>query len=176
MPYAQARNAAARERILLASNAALGAALTRAEPPDLVYERCSLWSVAALERAGRSRIPAVLEVNAPLVEEQAAHRTLVDRRAAERIAERQAAAANVLAAVSDGVAEHLRRRHPDAAGRVHIVPNGIDPDRFPPPVPADLGRPFTVGFVGTLKPWHGLPTLVDAFARVARARSRRRDC
>jgi glycosyltransferase involved in cell wall biosynthesis len=157
---------AERERALLAANGALGAALQRLGRIDLVYERCALWSNAALEHARHCGLPAVLEVNAPLVEEQATHRVLVDRAAAERVADRQAATATVLSAVSEGVAAHLRERHPRAAERVHVIPNGVDPDRFPAGPRPDPGHPFTVGFVGTLKPWHGLPALVDAFARL----------
>ena len=157
---------AERERALLAANGALGAALQRSGRIDLVYERCSLWSNAALEHARHEGVPAVLEVNAPLVDEQATHRVLVDRAAAERVADRQAATATVLSAVSEGVAAYLRERHPRAAGRVHVIPNGVDPDRFPAGPRAGNGRPFTVGFVGTLKPWHGLPELVEAWARL----------
>jgi glycosyltransferase involved in cell wall biosynthesis len=42
----------------------------------------------------------------------------------------------------------------------------VDPARFPPGVPPTHRAPaasFTVGFVGTLKQWHGLEVLVDAF-------------
>src|SRR5262249_35754747 len=42
-------------------------------------------------------------------------------------------------------------------------------ERFPAGIaPSCPGPPgcFTVGFVGTLKPWHGLPTLVQAFSRL----------
>jgi glycosyltransferase involved in cell wall biosynthesis len=43
----------------------------------------------------------------------------------------------------------------------------VNPDRFPadlkPSCPVRAGT-FTVGFVGTLKPWHGLSILVEAFA------------
>jgi glycosyltransferase involved in cell wall biosynthesis len=48
---------------------------------------------------------------------------------------------------------------------IHVIPNGVDPARFDP-TPKQGGR-FTVGFVGTLKPWHGLPVLVEA-AKLAR--------
>jgi glycosyltransferase involved in cell wall biosynthesis len=51
------------------------------------------------------------------------------------------------------------------------VPNGVDPDRFRPGLPpAWPGEPdtFTVGFVGTLKPWHGLGILIEAFANLHR--------
>jgi glycosyltransferase involved in cell wall biosynthesis len=71
-------------------------------------------------------------------------------------------------AVSQGVAEYLSR-FPQAARRVHVIPTGVNLDRFPddlkPSLPADPAV-VTVGFVGTLKPWHGLPTLIEAFERL----------
>jgi glycosyltransferase involved in cell wall biosynthesis len=59
--------------------------------------------------------------------------------------------------------------HAAARGRVRIVPNGVDTERFRPGVePALPAAPgvFTVGFVGSLKPWHGLSVLVEAFSRL----------
>jgi len=165
LPRAPKGDTATRERALQAADAGLAAALAACDPIELLYERASLWSVAGLEAARAREIPTVLEVNAPLVDEQAEHRELVDRAAAEAIVTRQAAAATVLAAVSLGVADHLRARHPEAVTRIHVVPNGVDPVRFGAPATPDPERPFTVGFVGTLKPWHGLEVLVEAFAR-----------
>src|SRR6266566_3881819 len=56
-----------------------------------------------------------------------------------------------------------------ALDRVHVIPNGVDAERFRPDVrpaaPGTLGS-FTVGFVGSMKPWHGLDVLVEAFARL----------
>jgi glycosyltransferase involved in cell wall biosynthesis len=165
LPRPAEKEAAARERAAVAANDALRAVLEREGPFDLVYERYSLWSFAGMEHAQAVGVPGLLEVNAPLIEEQAEHRTLVDRRAAEAVARRAFHAAAALIAVSAEVAEYLAD-FPGTRGRVHVIPNGIDPDRFPPglrpPGPRDL-RTFTVGFVGTLKPWHGLPTLVEAF-------------
>jgi glycosyltransferase involved in cell wall biosynthesis len=167
----QKKDVAARERAALAANDALRSALEREGPFDLVYERYSLWSFAAMEHARATAVPGLLEVNAPLIEEQAEHRTLVDRRSAEAVARRVFQSASALIAVSTEVAEYLAGC-PGTRGRVHVVPNGVNPDRFPPKQGADAPRSpelrdpatFTVGFVGTLKPWHGLPTLVEAFA------------
>ena len=162
---------AAREQAALAANRDLTAALEREGPFDLVYERYSLWSYAGMEYARSSGAPGLLEVNAPLIEEQAEHRSLVDRAGAERVAGRAFAAAGGLVAVSEEVAAYLER-YEEARGRVHVVPNGVDPGRFPaglePALPGLRGS-FTVGFVGTLKPWHGLPDLVEAFALLHRA-------
>ena len=47
-----------------------------------------------------------------------------------------------------------------------MISNGVDPGRFPenlaPTLPRVRGT-FTTGFVGTLKAWHGLSHLVEAF-------------
>jgi glycosyltransferase involved in cell wall biosynthesis len=159
-----------REQKALATNRLLSAALKREGPFDLVYERYSLWSFAGMEYARTAGTAGLLEVNAPLIEEQARHRGLVDRASAERVAEWLFSEARVLIAVSQEVGEYLER-YPAARGRVSIVPNGVDPDRFPleerPSCPGKPGT-FTVGFVGTLKPWHGLEVLVEAFALLHR--------
>jgi glycosyltransferase involved in cell wall biosynthesis len=50
-----------------------------------------------------------------------------------------------------------------------VIPNGVDADRLRPDVrPTAPGPPgsLTVGFVGSMKPWHGLDVLVEAFDRL----------
>jgi glycosyltransferase involved in cell wall biosynthesis len=168
---------AERERALLAANVDLRRALEQRGPFDLVYERYSLWSYAGAEYAAATGTPCVLEVNAPLIEEQAEHRGLVHRREAERVAEQVFRSATVLIAVSDEVARYLRS-YPASKSRVHVVPNGVDPHRFclrngQQEARSDKG-PFTIGFVGTLKRWHGLPVLVEAFALLHKSDPRSR--
>ncbi len=70
---------AKREQAALAANETLRAALEHAGPFELVYERYALWSFAAMDYARDAGIPGLLEVNAPLIEEQAQHRKLADR-------------------------------------------------------------------------------------------------
>ncbi len=161
---------AAREQAALAANGELRAALAREPPYDLVYERYSLWSFAAMESARAANTPGLLEVNAPLIEEQAEHRGLVDRAGAQRVAEQVFGAATVILAVSEEVAAYVAQ-FPGTRHKIQVVPNGVSPNRFSPGLAPTLPRPagaFTVGFVGTLKPWHGLSILVEAFARLRR--------
>ena len=157
---------AEREQQALAANTDLRESLHRTGHFDLVYERYSLWSYAGIEYAHAMNTPGIVEVNAPLIKEQASHRGLMDRTGAERVAEYIFGTATALLAVSDGVADYLTA-FPAARGRVQVVPNGVNPERFPadlsPALPKADGV-FTVGFVGTLKPWHGLETLIEAFA------------
>jgi glycosyltransferase involved in cell wall biosynthesis len=188
LPTARSGDPAERERAALVANSVLRRTFEREPRFDLIYERYSLWSFAAMEHARNCGIPGVLEVNAPLIEEQARHRTLVDRAAAQKVAERAFGAAAVVAAVSKEVAAYVKTV-PASGSRVHVVPNGVNPDRFPThgrqlptfdrststgphlaetAVDLDESKNFTLGFVGTLKPWHGLPILVEAFDRLRR--------
>jgi glycosyltransferase involved in cell wall biosynthesis len=130
---------------------------------DLLYERYSLWSYAAMEFAEARRIPSLLEVNAPLIEEQAKHRGLHHREAAAMVAQRVFAAASAIVCVSEGVADYVRNQV-QTRDKVHVVPNGVNLERFRQATPLLESREFTVGFVGTLKPWHGVETLLEAFA------------
>lgn len=148
-----------RARALLVVNEAVTTALGRLAP-DLVYERHALFSHAAMEWAQEKGLPSILEVNAPLVAEQIAHRSLGLPEEAELSVKRAMCAAGLVAAVSTPVADHARAM---GARNVLVAPNAVDPARFPEPIPS-TGRPFTVGFLGSMKPWHGLPVLVDAFA------------
>ena len=157
-----------REQQCLGANGALRTALKREGPFTLVYERYSLWSFAGMEYARATGTPGLLEVNAPLIEEQAEHRGLVDGASAQRVAERAFNAAQVLLAVSEEVAEYLKR-FSMAREKVHVVPNGVNPDRFAPnqmPSLPTAAETLTVGFAGSMKPWHGLENLLEAFARL----------
>lgn len=161
---------AGREQQGVAANEVLLSQLQRAGPFDAIYERYSLWSFAAMDYAKRHGVPSILEVNAPLVEEQVSHRGLVDRELADTIARRVFRSASMVSVVSDEVGRYVRA-HAGLNDRVHTIPNGVNPLRFNSGQTSgwewpDQPRPFTLGFVGTLKPWHGLETLILAFAQV----------
>lgn len=153
---------AERERQAIQANDALAQKLAEHGPYDLIYERQSLWSAAGMTAARAWGVPGLLEVNAPLLEETARFRTLVDAVAAERQVRRAFADATALLAVSGGVAGYLEG-FVEARGKVQIVHNGVDPTRFRPAVRRRVATdPFTIGFLGGLRPWHGLDGLIDA--------------
>ena len=149
------------EQAARAANGMLASLLNSRPRLDLVYERYSLWSHAGMTFAKDAGILGVLEVNAPLIEEQATHRHLSDRPAAEAVARSVFGTAHAILAVSSGVAAYLRRFGVDARC-IHVVPNGVDVSRFAPGPPVRNATDLTIGFIGTLKPWHGLSTLVAA--------------
>src|SRR5262249_53501867 len=147
-----------REHSALLANTNLRSALRCHGPFDLVYERYSLWSFAGMEYAHDLGIPGVLEVNAPLIDEHAEHRGLANRDVAECVAEEVFREATVLVAVSTEVANYLER-YTGTSERVNVIPNGVNPNRFRPGIapscPWNDGK-LCVGFVGNLRPWHGL--------------------
>ena len=138
-------------------------------PTELVYERYSLFSDAGAQLAARLGIPLIMEVNAPLVQEQLTHRSLHHRDEAVALTERALAGATVVSCVSEPVATWVRTTVPAAAAQTVVTPNGVNTERIrpaertAPTAPTD--RPFTIGFLGTLKPWHGTETLLEAVAR-----------
>ncbi|MCA9260913.1 MAG: glycosyltransferase family 4 protein [Planctomycetales bacterium] len=165
LPPPSAANEQERARALYLQNARVVDVLQAAEPYDLVYERHALYAYAGMQFARSQGMASVLEVNAPLIEEQQRYRTLGDRRLAERAALTALNDAGQVVAVSEEVADYVRtvRRRDD---RVFAIPNGVDVRRFDNS-PRDARGTVTIGFVGTLKPWHGVSRLIDAFGKLA---------
>lgn len=143
-------------------DAAVAAELAAMEDIDLVYERYSLAARAGMAHAAAHGVPGVLEVNSPLIDEQQRHRTLGDRGAAERVLREAVADSSSVVCVSEPVAAWVREL--TSATNLIVVPNGVDVARVRPAT-ASPGGPFTVGFVGSFKPWHGLDALLEAAAR-----------
>ncbi len=165
---------AEREKTSYEANLELLNLLEKAGQFDFIYERYSLWSFAAMEYGRATNVPAILEVNAPLIEEQDRHRGLLNRPLAEQVAEKVFREARAVVAISDEVATYVNR-YLGELSHVYVVPNGVNPARFPrnqkPSLSSAPGM-CTVGFVGTLKPWHGLEFLITAFAQLHRYNER----
>ena len=159
----EADDPGARERAQQEVSARIAARII-AGGTDLVYERYSLFSTALAEVAEATGAAGVLEVNAPLIEEQRTQRVLVEEDDARNELARQVAAATATIAVSDPVRDWVRER--TGSESVHTVPNGVSITRIVPR-PEDIGDPV-VTFVGTLKPWHGVADLLAAAALAKR--------
>lgn len=144
--------------------------------PDLVLERLSLLAPEGAIAAASARVPHIYEVNAPLEEEAARHRRfrhVVEARAAFR---RGFAASRGAVAVSDEVAEWVRELAPPGFP-VRVESNGAGPEFLTAP---DVARvhaleerlrlesgEFRVGFVGHLRPWHDIETVLEAASEVS---------
>src|SRR6516225_1518770 len=140
--------------------------------PDLLYERYALFHRAGGQVASALNIPQMLEVNAPLAEEQERFRGLRLKALANETEAETLCRSDHIIAVSAAVREHALSLGASVE-RVTVLPNGVDTGRFHPEVDGRpvrerhqlVGRPV-IGFIGSLKPWHGLDFLVDGFRDV----------
>jgi glycosyltransferase involved in cell wall biosynthesis len=141
--------------------------LYRHWPFDAVYERYSLWSYAAAGFARAAGVPFLLEVNAPLREEQRTYRALENPALAATLESYLFQAASFVVVPSDELRPYVVGRGA-APGRVRVVPNAADPTRFPLRRAYRTREEFVIGFLGSLKAWHGLDDLVRAFRMLRR--------
>ena len=151
--------------------------ILRRRCPDVLLWFDSPGQMAPLWALRNSTCPVVYFVNGlPLEEVQGPWRCPPLREWLThglRFASRKA---NVLVSVCPEVLVGLRNLEPVDATRCSVIRNGVDPDHFfPQPqekIRAELGLtaqgPY-IAFVGGFFPWHGLDTLVDAVAVVAKS-------
>lgn len=131
---------------------------------DVIYERQSLWSFAGLQFARREGLPFLLEVNAPLLMQQQEYRALDMMETAHAVESLLFAKADRVLATCSALRDYARAR---GAAHVRIIPCGVSEQMFER-APSDLrdGSKFVIGFLGSLKPWHGVEILLRAFARL----------
>lgn len=147
--------------------------------PDFIYERHALFSNAGVHIGARLGCPRILEVNAPLAEEQKRFRSLSLESVARRMEAASFSGATRIVAVSEPVKAYVQALAPECAQRVHVLPNGVDLERFAAgerqreEFRARLGvGPDTVviGFVGSFKSWHGTDLLLEVYRSLASTR------
>lgn len=138
--------------------------------PAFIYERYSLFSFAGRLVAWLTRRPLVLEVNAPLSLELQTHGDLVLRRLAQRIEDWLCRRATRTIVVTQAMADIFAARGVPPE-RLMVMPNGVDGARFNPQVDGQAVRAryvsedaVVVGFVGWIRPWHGVDGLIHACA------------
>jgi glycosyltransferase involved in cell wall biosynthesis len=148
--------------------------LLEAERPDVIYERHVPGSLAGARLARRLGVPLIVEMNASSTfpaEWWGRHSPLYPlavRRRERALADR---AAHVVV-VSSRLRDHLRGL--GVPGRkLSVLFNGVDTGRFRPDPEAgarvrarhglEPGEPVA-GFIGSLRPWHGVDLLLEAAA------------
>ena len=136
----------------------------RAFKPDIVYERCNLYFLAGAWLARRHGARLFLEVNSPLAEERSQHGNLRLTALARRLEKYTWRSAERVLPVTAVLADMLVAGGVDRR-RITVVPNGVDLSRYADqPARAENG-PVTLGFVGFVRPWHGLDRVIDGLAQ-----------
>ena len=137
--------------------------------PDVLYERCNLFMLSGLWTSQIFRLPYLLEVNSPLVEERGRYDGLWWKKLAtwtERTLWRNA---SVVLPVTEVLAAIIRKNGAPNA-RIDVTPNGVNPAQFYPrdSIAAKralgLENRLVLGFVGYVREWHGLDRIVTLLA------------
>lgn len=125
---------------------------------DLLYVRHHPLSLPLALCAKAFGVPRVEEVNGTLDDLVTTHPwTGVLEGALRRSSRMILQSATAISAVSEELAAELAVDTP-----VHVIPNGVDLDRFAPSVQGDVDNAPHVLFVGALTPWQGLDVMQAA--------------
>jgi glycosyltransferase involved in cell wall biosynthesis len=130
--------------------------------PDLIYERYNLYYLAGAMLARRTGLPYFLEVNAPLAEERSRYGGLKLQWLAHALERWVWRTASRVLPVT-GVLKDMIAAADVPRDRISVVPNGVVLDRYHPAPPAEEPR-LLLGFVGFVRPWHGMDTVIRAIA------------
>lgn len=90
-----------------------------------------------------------------------------DKPALIALPEKLEAADFAVAVSSFGRSQLMRHSGPRVWPHLHVVHCGIEPDKFPEPLPVSERRPFRLLAVGRLAEQKGFPTLIEAMTEVA---------
>jgi len=142
----------------------------RAHKPDCIYERYNLFLPAGVWAARRFKLPLLLEVNAPILEERSRYDGLSLTRLArwsQAYAWRNADVVLPVTQVLGDIVASYGVEHK----RIVVIPNGINGERFEsaPDVEAakralGLEGRLVLGFTGFVRDWHGLDKVLDLIA------------
>lgn len=142
-------------------------AAARTFRPDVIYERYNLFLLAGLMASRKLRVPLLLEVNAPLVQERSQHSGGLALLSLARWAEGRAwrGAACVLP-VTQVLADHVRA-YGVPETRISVIPNGINKAHFhgapashAAKVRLGLQGRLVLGFTGFVRDWHGVDRVI----------------
>jgi glycosyltransferase involved in cell wall biosynthesis len=136
--------------------------IARAKGVDAIYERLSLFGLSGVQAARRLKLPHVLEVNAPLCEEARRFRTLPYPQRAFEVECCVCLETDHVFANSEATTTRLVDAGVSPA-KVTVVPNGVDVRKFTGQRRRRGSGVLRVGFLGSLKPWHGIDVLLEAF-------------
>ena len=140
--------------------------------PDFIYERYAMFTVAGQAVARLFGLPFILEVNAPLSLEMKNHGQLVFQGIARRVEDWLCRHASRVIVVS-GPMGTIFSSWGAPADKLMVVPNGVDHQQFHAGVDGSgvrdrwqLQDKFVVGFVGWIRPWHGVDKMIDALSQL----------
>ena len=141
--------------------------------PDVIYERYNLFYHAGAILARLLQIPLILEVNAPLADERAAHGDLALKGFA-RWGERSIWRAGDAVLPVTGVLGGTVAQAGVAPDKITVILNGVDhsfldnPDGIEIRQRYGLNGKLVLGFTGFVRDWHGVDRVLNYIAAAGR--------
>lgn len=136
--------------------------------PDFVFELHSPFGAAGALTCNRLGQRHLLNVHAPLAWEGATFRSQALQQGAEYLEDAALRHARRIVTNSHEM-RHLLAKAGVDCGKIGVVFNGVDLDLFSPA--GETRRPpgsaIVIGFSGSLKAWHGVDALCEAFRQVS---------
>lgn len=146
--------------------------------PDFIYERYALYDFSGVWAAKKFTTPLILEVNTPYAYAWSKYYRVYFPNLARRIEQRILNAASRVITVTGVQKKFLGECHHVDLGRISVSHNAINPSNFSPPSKSNqeannelINTPITVGFVGTMNRWQGIPVFKDVIPRVLTERN-----
>lgn len=143
----------------------------RQHRPDVLYERYNLFLPSGVWLARKYKLPMLLEVNAPILEERARYDGLALTRLARWSQAYAWKNADMVLPVTRVLGD-IVQSYGVPPERIDVIPNGIDPERFanaPDVMQAKralgLEQYLVLGFTGFVRDWHGLDKVIDLIAQ-----------
>jgi glycosyltransferase involved in cell wall biosynthesis len=140
----------------------------RMEAPDIIYQRLSFARTLGRVASNQLGIPLVLEINAPILYERKRYERLHFPRQARLIHDRIMHKAAAVIVVSNALKDYIVQQEGIDENKITVIPNGVDISRFDRKGEVyreRMGiekREIVVGYIGALKPWHGIDILLGA--------------
>jgi glycosyltransferase involved in cell wall biosynthesis len=134
------------------------------EQPLFIYERYSIYNIAGCIVSKLTKIPLIEEVNSPLAFEKKKYGNLHFPKLAQTVETWIINQSFKTIAVTHVLKEILVKNGADIE-KIEVMPNGVNLQDYPVPLPRRLDQKIVLGFVGWFRDWHGLNELVDIYAR-----------
>lgn len=148
-------------------------------PPDIIIIRYQLYHFATMVLARLKRVPAILEINAPMAFESRKFSKVYFQLPflAEWTEYLSLKLANAIITVSEELKEFYVRKG-ILSEKIFVVPNGANIEKFSPlsgnNVAPDIKQTknLVIGFIGTFNKWHGINTLGETIWKCSKLETR----
>ncbi|WP_066172846.1 glycosyltransferase family 4 protein [Bacillus marinisedimentorum] len=143
--------------------------IIRAEKPDAIINRYAIYDLSPLLAKLFNNIPIIYEVNASAVYEREIKNMYLIKPFAKFVEKRIFAKADATLVVSEELKKYFTKQGYDMENTV-VTPNGVDFESFsamneiPPEIEKikeEWNDKIVVGFLGSLKTWHGVERVID---------------